>query len=209
MFFLATCSRSVPPKAAVDLVTDVLGIDTTNLVLVKKSAIREEDVPYDSTVGAVALTELSRTQKSKLTDLIEPLSSFTNHRAYLLSVRRVVPRIATLAVFTQSELGMQIYLVNFRDTSLAGYIVNSDNYGNVLVSDNDKETVEGYDRWFEFSGDSVYQLCRRTIAYEYFNGKPRVKFLADSVKRAYRITWQGRFETLFTDSISFPTTQPR
>lgn len=178
-----------------------LKIDT-NIVITNKDAIVENEIPFDTLKKEISLFKFNKVQKALITSRLKPLNQSVNYGAYLYLVENRIPKINTFVIYTDSDFGSLIYLVNFNDTALVDYLYNDGNYGYPIKQTEDKEIIEGFNQRFEFHNDTIFKIKKRIIKYNFFDEKKKaVEYRADSIITIYRISQSGTFQKIHYDSI--------
>jgi hypothetical protein len=198
-------------KGELNRLLNSLKIDTS-MVITNKNVISENDIPYDTLKRRINLYKFNKVQKSLIINRLEPLNQKNNYGAYLYLSENRVSKINTLVIYTDSDLGDLIYLVNFKDTMLVDYLYSDGNYGYPINQTNDEEIIEGFDQRFEFHSDTVYKIKNRIIRHDFHNeAKKNIEYIADSIIVMYKIEQNGKFTKIHYDSIpgSKPELLPR
>jgi hypothetical protein len=197
---LASCAQK-SSNADLEKLLKHLKIDT-NISITDKNEIIERDIPYDTLKKEINLYKFNEVQKALITNRLKPLSQNINYGAYLYLSKNLISKIYTLVIYTDSDLGHIIYLVNYNDTVLVDYLYNEGNYGYLIDQDDEKEIIEGFNRHFEFHHDTVFKINNRIVKYNFLNeARKTFKYTADSIITKYKIEQNGKFTKIYYDSI--------
>ncbi len=201
-FIYSSCERS-NTKGLKNLLLFLEINENDSIVLGGDSIIDETNIPYDTINKEILLLKLNDYQKSLISNLY-PLNTTNNFSAYLYEIQQRVPDIYTVIIYTESEYGILMYFVNFKDTTLIDYLFNEGNIGYVTEQKANKEIIEGYKRRIEFHNDTIYKIEIRTIKFDYYSDdKKDFEYKTDSIISTFKIGTNGRFNKIGFDSISF------
>ena len=186
---------------------DSLAVSDTMFKFVNPARIEDVDIPYDEKKMSYLLPELNSVQRSRWTDLINPLSRVKPvYGAYFYARQARKDSLNPIVVFTYTDdYDAMLLLILSRKGRLVDYLqVAGSGICNGEEPDRETGDVRFCDKRFtDFLDDGRFRTF--TIKAK----KTASKLVKDSIVCDYRLSPLGRIELLKKDSVHLETLDAR
>jgi hypothetical protein len=164
------------------------------------NVINEKLITYDTINKKILLLPLTEYQRQLSIGKILPANN-PAYMAYLIEIQERLSNVFTVIIYLDTDDIAPIYLLNYKDTVLVDYIYHDGSYVYYTESEDDKEIIFGYQRWFEFHHDTIYKIENNIHDEYYANSGNQIERSKDSIITKYKIDKNGKFNKIFYDSI--------